>query len=139
MGLPSAKMSPAMNKGSRAGSKVPKKATAPSHSSKLQPRGYPQQQDIQVEQVPQQQNPPAPLSSQQMPMHPSDNGQQEMFDNQMEDERMRAEENILNTHLEAVKEEAQLIQREGEMITTLERAIMNEEEYDMREYLADAR
>lgn len=52
---------------------------------------------------------------------------------------MRAEENILNTHLEAVKEEAQLIQREGEMITTLERAIMNEEEYDMREYLADAR
>ena len=57
----------------------------------------------------------------------------------MEDERMRAEETILNTHLEAVKEEAQLIQREGEMITTLERAIMNEEEYDMREYLADAR
>ena len=52
---------------------------------------------------------------------------------------MRAEETILNTHLEAVKEEAQLIQREGEMITTLERAIMNEEEYDMREYLADAR
>lgn len=57
----------------------------------------------------------------------------------LEDERMRAEETILNTHLEAVKEEAQLIQREGEMITTLERAIMNEEEYDMREYLADAR
>lgn len=84
-------------------------------------------------------NPPAPLmSSQQMPTHPSD-GQSDLFDNQMEDERMRAEENILNTHLEAVKEEAQLIQREGEMITTLERAIMNEEEYDMREYLADAR
>jgi len=73
-----------------------------------------------------------------MPTHPSD-GQSDLFDNQMEDERMRAEENILNTHLEAVKEEAQLIQREGEMITTLERAIMNEEEYDMREYLADAR
>lgn len=72
-------------------------------------------------------------------MHPSDHINQEMFENQMEDERMRAEENILNTHLEAVKEEAQLIQREGEMITTLERAIMNEEEYDMREYLADAR
>jgi hypothetical protein len=32
-----------------------------------------------------------------------------MFDSQIEDERMRAEENILNTHLEAVKEEAQLI------------------------------
>lgn len=72
-------------------------------------------------------------------MHPSDHTNQEMFENQLEDERMRAEENILNTHLEAVKEEAQLIQREGEMITTLERAIMNEEEYDMREYLADAR
>ena len=40
-----------------------------------------------------------------MPMHPSDHGQ-EMFDSNMEDERMRAEENILNTHLEAVKEEA---------------------------------
>ena len=72
-------------------------------------------------------------------MHPSDHINREMFENQIEDERMRAEENILNTHLEAVKEEAQLIQREGEMITTLERAIMNEEEYDMREYLADAR
>jgi len=52
---------------------------------------------------------------------------------------MRAEKDILNTHLEAVREEAQLIQREGEMITTLELAFMNEEEYDMREYLADAR
>ena len=56
-----------------------------------------------------------------------------------EDERMRAEKDILNTHLEAVREEAQLIQREGEMITTLELAFMNEEEYDMREYLSDAR
>jgi hypothetical protein len=33
----------------------------------------------------------------------------------------------------------QLIQREGEMITTLERAIKNEEEYDMSDYLASAR
>ena len=48
-----------------------------------------------------------------------------------EDERMLAEKDILNTHLEAVREEAQLIQREGEMITTLELAFMNEEEYDM--------
>lgn len=56
-----------------------------------------------------------------------------------EDERVQAEKDILNTHLEAVREEAQLIQREGEMITTLELAFMNEEEYDMREYLADAR
>lgn len=57
----------------------------------------------------------------------------------IEEERMRAEENIYNTHLDAVKEEVQLIQREGEMITTLERAIKNEEDYDMRDYLANAR
>ena len=57
----------------------------------------------------------------------------------LEEERMRAEENIYNTHLDAVKEEVQLIQREGEMITTLERAIKNEEDYDMRDYLDNAR
>ena len=56
-----------------------------------------------------------------------------------DDQRMQAEKDILNTHLEAVREEAQLIQREGEMITTLELAFLNEEEYDMREYLNDAR
>lgn len=57
----------------------------------------------------------------------------------LEEERVHAEENIYNTHLDAVKEEVQLIQREGEMITTLERAIKNEEEYDMSDYLASAR
>ena len=57
----------------------------------------------------------------------------------VEEERMRAEENIYNTHLDAVKEEVQLIQREGEMITTLEKAIKNEQEYDMRDYLDSAR
>ena len=57
----------------------------------------------------------------------------------MEEERMRAEENIYNTHLDAVKEEVQLIQKEGEMITTLEKAIKNEQEYDMRDYLNNAR
>ena len=67
-------------------------------------------------------------------------GQEGMGDSQaLEDERMRAEENIYNTHLDAVKEEVQLIQREGEMITTLERAIKNEEDYDMRDYLENAR
>ena len=107
-------------------------------------------------------NPPAPLMSNSgMPTHPKndqimndennddmmfnmgeqDNGDMgELMDSQvMEEERMRAEENIYNTHLDAVKEEVQLIQREGEMITTLERAIKNEEDYDMREYLANAR
>jgi len=57
----------------------------------------------------------------------------------MEEERMRAEEKIYNTHLDAVKEEVQLIQKEGEMITTLEAAIKNEEDYDMRDYLTNAR
>ena len=52
---------------------------------------------------------------------------------------MHAEENIYNTHLDAVKEEVQLIQREGEMITTLERAIKNEEDDDMSDYLNNAR
>ena len=83
-----------------------------------------------------------------MPLHPNKKDQEmfeeenieNMMDSQlMEEERMRAEENIYNTHLDAVKEEVQLIQREGEMITTLERAIKNEEDYDMREYLASAR
>lgn len=110
--------------------------------------GIKQRQDIQTDSVPQQlMHPPAPLmNSNPMPTHPSKNDQAMQDQNDiysesqvLEDERMRAEETILNTHLEAVKEEAQLIQREGEMITTLERAIMNEEEYDMREYLADAR
>lgn len=73
--------------------------------------------------------------------YPQDAAQNDMMmDPQaLEEERMRAEENIYNTHLDAVKEEVQLIQREGEMITTLERAIKNEEDYDMRDYLANAR
>lgn len=73
--------------------------------------------------------------------YPQDQAQNDMMmDPQaLEEERMRAEENIYNTHLDAVKEEVQLIQREGEMITTLERAIKNEEDYDMRDYLANAR
>ena len=86
--------------------------------------------------------PPSPLMSQQVPTHPND---QVMGENDLEqssnseDDRMKAEKDILNTHLEAVREEAQLIQREGEMITHLELAFLNEEKYDMREYLADAR
>mgnify|MGYP001008364412 CR=1 FL=1 len=86
-------------------------------------------------------NVPSPLMSQQIPTHPNDQvmGENELSQSDEDDERMRAEKDILNTHLEAVREEAQLIQREGEMITTLELAFLNEEEYDMREYLADAR
>ena len=69
-----------------------------------------------------------------------DGNEEDALDQQdFEEERLRAEENIYNTHLDAVKEEVQLIQREGEMITTLEKAIKNEEDYDIRDYLENAR
>ena len=69
-----------------------------------------------------------------------DGNEEDALDQQdFEEERLRAEESIYNTHLDAVKEEVQLIQREGEMITTLEKAIKNEEDYDMRDYLENAR
>ncbi len=57
-----------------------------------------------------------------------------MMDN-LEDDRIGAEENILNGHLECVKEEAQLITQEGEMITKIEKAMVNESNYDMHGYL----
>ena len=69
-----------------------------------------------------------------------DGNDEDALDQQdFEEERLRAEENIYNTHLDAVKEEVQLIQRDGEMITPLETAIKNEEDYDMRDYLENAR
>ena len=52
-----------------------------------------------------------------------------------EDERIAAEEMILNGHLECVKEEAQLITQEGELITKIEKAMVNETDYDMCGYL----
>ena len=52
-----------------------------------------------------------------------------------EDDRITAEENILNRHLECVKEEAQLITQEGELITKIEKAMVNEIDYDMKGYL----
>jgi hypothetical protein len=45
---------------------------------------------------------------------------------------------LLNGHLECVKEEAQLITKEGEMITTIERAMSNQTTYDMRGYIRNA-
>ena len=53
----------------------------------------------------------------------------------MDDNRIAAEENILNEHLECVKEEAQLITQEGELITRIEKSMVNEQNYDMRSYL----
>lgn len=55
-----------------------------------------------------------------------------------EDDRIAAEETILNGHLECVKEEAQLITQEGELITRIEKAMVNETDYDMDRYLNTA-
>lgn len=48
------------------------------------------------------------------------------------------EEKVLYNHLECVKQEAQLITVEGEIITRLENAMSEGYDYDMREYLATA-
>ena len=48
------------------------------------------------------------------------------------------ENDVLNYHLECVKTEAQLITVEGEIITTLEKAMVNGEAYDMEQYLDTA-
>lgn len=55
-----------------------------------------------------------------------------------DDDRITAEETILNTHLECVKAEAQLITQEGELITRIEKAMVNEQDYDMEGYLDTA-
>mmetsp|Transcript_8795 Transcript_8795/g.6535 ORF Transcript_8795/g.6535 Transcript_8795/m.6535 type:complete len:144 (+) Transcript_8795:1048-1479(+) len=59
-------------------------------------------------------------------------------DDDLEQDRMEAEELILNAHLECVKEEAQLITQEGELITKVEKAMIHEADYDMRGYLQTA-
>ncbi len=48
---------------------------------------------------------------------------------------MAEEEFILNGHVECVKEDAQLLTEEGELITRLQTAMTNETDYDMKEYL----
>ena len=45
---------------------------------------------------------------------------------------------MLNNHLECVKQEAYLITVEGEIITKLENAMLNDENYDMDGYLESA-
>ena len=60
--------------------------------------------------------------------------QQFMLDEE-EDSKIAAEETILNGHLECVKVEAQLITQEGELITKIEKAMVNDVNYDMRGYL----
>ena len=61
-----------------------------------------------------------------------------MEDADDEAERLQAEETVLNNHLECVKQEAYLITVEGEIITKLENAMMNDEHYDMGAYLEQA-
>lgn len=60
------------------------------------------------------------------------------FEEDDEAERLQAEENVLNNHLECVKQEAYLITVEGEVITKLENAMLNDENYDMDSYLQSA-
>lgn len=162
-------MSPALAKamgGSHAKALAKKEASASLHQSNFAAKPQEQrrgatQPDMQADQIPQQlMRPPSPLMSQQVPTHPNDQAMVEGEldkSEEVEDERMKAEKDILNTHLEAVREEAQLIQREGEMITTCYSRnwqwfaqeheslgfnfgdIQNDQDYDMREYLADAR
>lgn len=55
-----------------------------------------------------------------------------------ESERLNGEEKVLHNHLECVKQEAYLITVEGELITKLEHAMLNEESYDMTGYLTTA-
>lgn len=52
-----------------------------------------------------------------------------------DEEKIAAEENLLNEHLACVKEEAQLITQEGELITKIERQMVHEAQYDMKGYL----
>jgi hypothetical protein len=77
-------------------------------------------------------------ASQPQPHHPVSKHEMFMNDlsNQPDDEdKIAAEENLLNEHLACVKEEAQLITQEGELITKIERQMVNEAQYDMKGYL----
>jgi hypothetical protein len=51
------------------------------------------------------------------------------------EEMMIEEEQILNGHVECVKEEAKLLTREGEIINKIQNAITSGEDFDMNEYL----
>lgn len=56
----------------------------------------------------------------------------------LNDVMLLAEEKILYSHLEYVKQEAQLITVEGEIITLLENEMREGESYDMKKYLDTA-
>lgn len=61
-----------------------------------------------------------------------------MYVDDDDEDKVIAEENLLNGHLECVKEEAQLITQEGELITKIEKAMVNQDTYDMKGYIRNA-
>ena len=62
----------------------------------------------------------------------SPNGLKETSSNE---ELFASEENILNSHVDCVKIDAQLLTEEGDLITSLQQAMGNDEEYDIQKYL----
>jgi len=81
------------------------------------------------------------LNDEEMDNHiGEENEHDDLYGDEAEDDadRLQAEENVLNNHLECVKQEAYLITVEGEIITKLENAMMNDEQYDMAAYLESA-
>jgi hypothetical protein len=56
----------------------------------------------------------------------------------LKDIMLMEEERVLYNHLECVKQEAQLLTIEGEIITRLENAMSEGDTYDMNEYLMTA-
>lgn len=75
-----------------------------------------------------------------MPEHRMEPPEQAIDDSMddLEAERLANEEKVLHNHLECVKQEAYLITVEGELITRLEHAMLNEDSYDMTGYLETA-
>lgn len=70
------------------------------------------------------------LNDEEMDNHiGEENEHDDVYGDENEDEadRLQAEETVLNNHLECVKQEAYLITVEGEIITKLENAMMNDE------------
>lgn len=70
-------------------------------------------------------------------LEPNETPLEDSFDDDLS-ERLNGEEKVLHNHLECVKQEAYLITVEGELITKLEHAMLNEESYDMTGYLTTA-
>jgi hypothetical protein len=66
---------------------------------------------------------------------PAQTDQLDQSPEELEEQRLLAEEKVLYNHLDCVKQEAQLITVEGEIITRLENAMGDGDQYNMEEYL----